>query len=424
MHRLTCILLLLGFLTPAAATVDSPAAVLTEIETRNPRLKAQRAQIRVFGHALGPAGALPDPEFMVGLSNLPLSKDSTPLTGLQFELRQRFPWFGTLGARKRLAGAEQEIQRAELRRLRQALMTKAQVLLWRMTGLAQQAGLERERLALLEQLAHAVEAVYINGQGRGADLLRPQIESHRSHERLLGLAEQEASLRARLNALRDRPSQHPFDLPRLPKAPELDIVLGPKDTALLQARAQAANPGLQKADENLQSRRQALLLARKQKYPNFSLGLQYRLRWVETMDAVAGADFVGLNLGVSLPLWSGRKQQESEHMAAARIEASRHGRESERLELDQAVARSLLRIKRHRDQTRLLTEHTLPDAHRAFDAALSDYQAGLGDLPAVLEQLKLTIQVKTDVLKQRIALLQEKSILEGLVGLSDKERSS
>ena len=85
-------------------------ALLAEVEQRNPRLHALRAQVRAAGERPAQVRTLEDPVLMAELWQVPWDRLSIPL---MFTLRQALPWPGKLRARAAVLLPEVDRARAE-----------------------------------------------------------------------------------------------------------------------------------------------------------------------------------------------------------------------------------------------------------------------------------------------------------------------
>ena len=98
---------------------------LEEANRVNPVIAINQASAEAAEHRVGPAGSLDDPRLEYEAINLPTDHfdfDSTPMSGNQISLSQRFPFPGVLGNRKKAAraGAEASWLELEDRRRRQS----------------------------------------------------------------------------------------------------------------------------------------------------------------------------------------------------------------------------------------------------------------------------------------------------------------
>ncbi len=209
---------LLGVSGPPPATPPDPlplAWCLERAEVANPGLDVARTSAEAAEARIYPAGALPDPRFRYELSNIPVDDfdlDSTPLSGQQLGLNQRFPFPGLLGGQRDAARSASEASQEgvgdESRRVAAAAERA-----WVELGFAQRAlEVTIENTDLLRQLAKIAEAKYRVGVGLQQDVIREQVALTELLDEQLRRQAAIRSAEARLANLLDLPPETP--LPR------------------------------------------------------------------------------------------------------------------------------------------------------------------------------------------------------------------
>lgn len=417
------ILILSGFLAGWAlglaaagagdAIGDAPDKVIEEVRGRNPQLTAIEAEVQAAEHVVPQVGSLPDPMFMVGLSNWPLSTDTTPLTGVQFELKQTFPWFGKLSAREDVARGDVSIRQAGRKDRENQLVARARVLMWELRFLAEHRKLANEIRGVLEQFAQVAEASYTTGGGRQQDLIKPLVEQHRLEDLIVGLDRKRDAIQSEINALRSRPPETPVQPPALAGAND-KLALPSRER--LRELARATNPMLEMSEAAVSKHKAALRLAEKGYYPDFTVGLQYRLRWVERMDAVDGADFFGVTLGFNLPVFAGSKQGRRVEEARIMIRAGEDQRTATWDRIRDRIERILQSIERDQAQAKIYREKIIPDTRQAFDSSLADYQAGRLEMLSVLDNLMKLFLARVDLVRRTTRIHASLAELEYFLG--------
>jgi len=335
--------------------------------SRAPRVRAGRFQVEAARQDAVRAGRLPDPRLVGGINNLtvtgPQAFDAAAdmMTMRQIGVSQDIPSHAEREAQKQVAQAGVQVASADevnLRLSTQRAAASAWVALWA----AQQ---ERQLLTELRgQYALAVtlsKARLSGGTGTAAAALATRANAEQLENRLdaadADVEGAHATLRRWLGPAADRPlGRHPdFSTLRVPLArldAEVDR-LGP----LLRW-----GPLENKADA-------AVALARAGKHPNWSVSLMYGQR-------IRLPDMLGIEVGVSLPLFPGNRQDRNISARVANRAAVRAQREeairAERVAIAQGIAtwQGLDRqITRYR--TKLL-----PLAADRSRAALASYRGG------------------------------------------------
>lgn len=420
----------------ATASVPTlPEEVVREVVERNQGIEALEARATAAAEVPSQLGSLPDPLFMVGLSNLPLSTSSTPLTGVQFELRQTFPWPGKLALRESAAEHGARAQKHLVEDRRNLLRARAWSLLWELAFLEQHRELAREMATALEQFTEVAEASYVAGSGRQQDIIKPRVERHRIDDLIESIDRAADTVRSRINALRHRPPGTPIQAPKLPdykketpgqspsgaggQTPDAggqSRYNGLPSQGKLLEYAESHNPLFRAARARTASARHLLALAGKDYFPDITVGLQYRLRWVETGDAVAGADFIGVTLGVNLPVWFATKQRPAEAERASRLSAALAEEQRLRDEISDGIERILQAIRRDTAQAAIYRDRIIPETRQALDSSLADYRAGRLEFISVLDNLLKLFGARVELSRRATRVLASLAELEHLLG--------
>ncbi len=391
----------------------SPRQVVEEVRTRNHRLSALESRIDAAEHVVPRVGTLPDPMFMVGLSNWPLSTDTTPMTGVQFELKQAFPWFGKLSAREAVASKDVAIRRALRVEQENLFVSRAWALLWELRFLTEQRSLALEIREVLDQFAKVAEVAYTVGSGRQQDLIKPVVQRHRIDDLVVGIDRKMDMIRSEINSLRDRPPEAPLQPPELPETSGNSMALSRER---LRGFARATNPLLKVRDGAIGKQQEALRLAEKDYYPDITVGIQYRLRWVERMDAVAGADFVGVTLGLNLPVYFWSKQDERVEEVQSNLRAEKEQRNNTWDQIRDRIERMAQSIERDTAQEELYRKKIIPDTEQALESSLADYQAGRIEFLSVLDNLMTLFRARIDLVRRTTRIQSALADLDYFLG--------
>ena len=379
----------------------------------NPDLDVARTSAEAAGERVYPAGALPDPRFRYELSNVPsgdLDLDSTPLSGQQLGLNQHLPFPGLLGSRRNAARSEADAARASVddaaRRVAAAVERA-----WAELGFAQRAlDVTVENIDLLRQLAKVAEAKYRVGQGLQQDVIRAQVSLTELLDEQL---RREAAIRtaeARLGNLLDLPPD--VSLPRTTSLREAAPL--PDPTQLL-GRLEETSPLLRALARRIEEAAHRKRAAELEGYPDFDLGIGYRIRRRVMGDPVDGDDFLGASASIRLPIdrhkW---RAQVAEHDALLRRSEAEHRRA--RAELRDAVRSRFADLERADQEIVLLEGGLVPQARQSLDASRSGYEVDKVDFLSLIDTqvslLNAQLRLERAIADRRIAF----AALEASVG--------
>lgn len=370
----------------AAAPLGFSDAVRIAIE-RAPELQARAHRSGAAREELGRAGALPDPQLMAGIQNLPvggsdaLDTDADAMTMRRIGLRQAFPSGAERDAQRLAAGAELAAARAEAvaaeRAVRRAA-AQAWIALWA-------AQRERDLLqALQEQAGLAVQqatARLSGGGGSATDVLAAQVAELDLGNRISAAGTRVVEARAALARwLGEAPAAIGVEPPAFSRAPvTLDAVLARIDEVgeLLawDARESAALA--------------RLALARAGKRPDWSLSGGYAQR------GGGASDVVWLEASIDLPVFTRNRQDRGIAARRAELEAVRAEREAARRAAAGRVRALFANWSGLGEQVLRFEQQLLPLAADRSRTALAAYAGGA--------PLQAWIDARRDELAARVA---------------------
>ena len=349
-----------------------------EAQHESPRIAAAQALVRAAGSRVSAAKLPPDPQLQLGFMNytLPGLRPMDVLGMTQLQLMQMIPVAGKLGLSGRVASAQASAQSERARDTEWDVRTAVAMAFYELYETDQRLAVARETLRLLHDIRRTAEAMYGVGEGRQADVLRAQVEIARMMEDTVRMTTMRAGTVARLDALLNRRSQEPPPSPALPAFP--DSV--PSMDSLVSL-AQTGRPMLRAGERDLQAADAQARLARREIWPDLTIGLQYG-----TQGGDMGTERMGsLMVGASVPIFAGRRQvrmrEESDAMrtmAAADLAAMRADTRAR-------VAEAYASLTRARNLAALYRTTVLPQAEATVASSLAAYRVGTVDFMTLLD---------------------------------------
>jgi cobalt-zinc-cadmium efflux system outer membrane protein len=386
--------------TVSAANVDTRPLSLSEAvrlaDAESPAVAARQAAAESAEDAIVPAGALPDPQLVAGIDNLPVTK------GEAFSLTDDFMTM-------RKIGVMQDVPRREKRQLRteraqanaareQALLTSERLSVRESVARAWigRAMAER-RLVLLQELepralAHVAAATAAVSAGRGsvADGIAAKSAQAMLADRISQVERDVDEARADFARWLPEAAERP-----LSDAPEwTDLGVDP-DSLVVNA---AHHRELLAYDAAERVATTDVSLARAEKRPDWSVEFDYAQRGPRY------SNMISLEFRVPLPIFPGGRQDPmiaSKQAALAQIQAEREdARRMHTAELRKTIAA----WRSARDRVERYKRELLPLADDRADATLAAYSGGRGDMQAALTALDAAIE-------QRIAYTELQTTL-------------
>ncbi len=348
----------------------------------NPSLARANAMASAAAHRIRPAGSLDDPRFTYDVSNIPTGDfdfDSTPLSGHQLGLRQKLPVPGLLG--KRLNAAKNGAEAVQLLAEDQQILIDAAVeSAWAELAFAQRAiEITNRNIALLRQLASTAESRYRVGSGLQQDVLRAQVELTALLRERLGRDEAIAIAEATLIALLDLPGES-----RLPMTDALQSSRDLPGLPPLLARLGTNHARLRSSKKRVEEARLRIRVAELEGFPDFDIGVGYRVRTNVAGDPVNGDDFISAGVTIRLPVnrskWRSRVAERRAMLRGAQAEVR-----DVRVKLVAQTRSAHAALVRARSEESLLATGLVPQARQSLAASRSAYEVGRIEFLSLLD---------------------------------------
>ena len=364
-----------------------------EIHENNPELQHLRARWRSEVARAEISDALPDPHLSAGLY---LQEVETRVGPQRYRLgiSQTLPWKGKLPLKQDLAEAGAASLYEQYLDKQQALFAAFKQNLAQLGYLEQSLRITKEHVALLQELEAQMEARYVTDQAGFSDWVRIHVEVDRLRDRVTTLREMKRPVEAELNRLLGRPIERPYTID-FKSLPDLPTSLSADRDALVEAMSRH-NHAIQSSRRKIAAAEKGRELARKDFYPDFTVGLDFIETGSARMTGVedSGKDPVVLKFGMSLPIFK-RKYRALETAASeAYVSAVK-----ERVSISDKLAGRIDRLLyEYEDAVRKVTlyeQRLIPDTRDALDVLIRSYEAGsTGFLDLIdTERTLLTLQL-------------------------------
>ncbi len=353
-------------LTPADAAADQ---LVAEALQKTPEMETVRAAVEAAQRRIEPARTLPDPSASISYQNdgraISLGRAEGSFIGLA--LSQPLPWPGKLAlAGKATASEAREIEAGALGRT--GLTIEARVRnAWYDLVLARALDrLIEERRETARQVEATTRDRYSAGLAVQQDVLRAQVELARIDELKAAQRAVITSRLAELNRLLGRPQDAVLEA-----AVDLPPVAPVAPTGIIVASALARSPEAAAARQGIETGKLKVEIAKKNFLPDFvvSGGSMYR-----------GAFEMGpmwqVGVGVSLPVWVNKRQQNQLAEARARVAEQTAQTDVVGRELEVRTRERIAQLESANDVAELYHEKLLPLDQLSYESALASYQSG------------------------------------------------
>ena len=399
---------------------------LQQMQAANPELQALMARYESAREDSTVVGALPAP--MLQWTHFVESVQTR--TGPQeniLMLSQRIPWFGKLDSQTPAATAAGEVTwyATQSRLLRLTRQTADLYFDYAYAHTA--ADLTQQQLDLLRKLEPVVTEKVRAGASLNA-LLRLQVEMGKVEDQLGSINQQQLALAAQIRALLALPNDSP-----LPDPEWVAPTHRPDWSAAALSIAVAENhPELKMIAQQLVSAEAREEVARLERYPDLSVGVNYIQVGDPTVNPTtpdAGRDPWGVTLSMSLPIWGARNTA-----LRSGAEANRRAtiaEQSSRLNTLQAdLSVSLSRLDDAHRRLQVYGEDLLDLATQAATNSRAAYQNGGATLLEVIDSERSLLDLRlqhwraaAEAWRQLVAIqtLTNQPVLGQFVPLFDHE---
>jgi cobalt-zinc-cadmium efflux system outer membrane protein len=406
---------LVALFVPLEAVAQTPDTlrlrdVVVEARRANPMLQAARYQADAFEERGSQAGALPDPVLSLGLRNRPLDFGTdSPMTMNWIGLSQTFPWPGNQGFGQQKQEHFARAADLDADEMEAALVARVKEVYFRLAFMDRALDIMASTRELLRDFLEVTSAKYAVGRGLQQDILQAQVAIAQMTADITVVKANRVATAARLNSLLGRPATERIGSLELPQPGS-----PPAAVDSLMATAARNRPAIRAARERALAAEAGYRAAKRDAYPDFTLAVGYGQR-------PEFEDLATIQVGISLPLWSGSKQQPR----IREMQAVQSTEEARELDLHNETFARLSELRAAAERARELSElyrtSIIPQARAAVESALSAYRVGEVDYMTLLSNQTTVNRFETE----RVRLSAEyQGAVAGIEALTGSERGS
>ncbi len=365
--------------------------VLAMALSGNPGLAQMRARFEAKSAIPSQVGTLPDPTLSLNALNYPTDtfrSGQEAMTQIQLGISQKFPFPGKLALREQASSYEANAARNDVNEARLNLMRDVRSSWWTLHYLDQALAIVAKNQDLLRQFVEIAKVKYEVGDGMQQDVLLAQLELSKLLENRIQLNGFRRGEVARLNSLLNRPANMPIAVVaiRNKTLPELD------DEELLYERAMESRPELARSRNRIKAAESRLGLAKKDYYPDFTLGAHYGFRQGENPQPRSGdrADFLSLRLSVNLPLYPRRKRASAVSQRSSEVQQEQYSLQDRRGAVQSEISQAVAAYTQAKEEFSLFDTGIIPQSQQTVQSMLAAYQVNEVDfLNLVRSQITL-----------------------------------
>ena len=398
---------------PMQASAPNPVpALVDEALHKNPDVIAALRAWQAAAQVPSQVATLPDPQvtfqqFAVGSPRPFAGFTTSGFAYAGFGILQDIPYPGKLKLRSEAAERDASAAAQRFESAKRSVVEQVKTAYFQLAYVQQTFGILQRDDKLLEQIEKISEARYRVGRGTQQDVLKAQLQRTKLLHELAHHHELMGNAQAQLKRLLDRP-QESADL----MATELTETALPYSSDELLAKSRAQNPDVAGEQEMVQKQSLQLELARKDRYPDFSV--QYM--WQHTSSKFP--DYYMLTVSARLPIYRRRKLNPEVTQAVEELNRSRHEYESRVQQTYFEVKDQLIAIETAEEVLKIYREGLIPQAMATYRAGLASYEAGNEDFETLLSSFLDTLNFDEEYWKTLADHETAIARIERLTGMS------
>jgi outer membrane protein TolC len=407
-----CVLFIAAFYAAAPLGAQTPrltlAQVYARLDTHSPGRAVAAARADAARARIGPASRWPDPAIQLQLMNrdLPGFGLNQTLGMNQIQLMQMVPIAGKRGFARKAASAEALAEEAAARESGFEVRAQAAMSFYDLYAAQRSLSVMTDSRRLLTDVGRAAEAMYSEGRGPQADVLRAQVELARMDEEIIGMEAMRESMKARLAAMLVLPTDSLPD-PMLPRVP---ASLPARDS--LERLALEHRPMLEAGRARILSADATASQVGREIWPDLTLGVIYGQR---PMNGETER-MMSFMFGFTLPITAGSNQKQM--AAEARAMAAMYTADLAEMAVATRARIGELHadLMRFRRVAELYRTTLLPQTEASAASAEAGYRSGAAPFMSLLEARMTALRVRIDLIRADAATGRTLAELEMLTG--------
>ncbi|MGB0257882.1 MAG: TolC family protein, partial [Coraliomargarita sp.] len=353
------------------------------------------------------AAALPDPKLQLTYFGESVETRTGPQEAI-YSISQTVPWPEKLSTRKAYAVSGADV--ANLRYAHGLSQLKREVThhYVELAYLDKAIQSTEANLRLIDDTASIVEAQVQSGASINA-LLRLEVEKERVGDDLDRIRQQQLEERAALAAIL---SMELDELERVFAFPKLDLISG---KASLVEQLQTSNPELNLLRQGVSSLEQRVKLSRLDRYPDFTVGLNYIQVGNEGTAPDAGTDPWALTFAVNLPIWGG-KNNSVIHESMADKRAYEQQYRERALQLKAELSSLMSKRADNERRTQRYEKSLIPLAEQALENSRSAYESNQVSVLELIDSERALLDLNLNYWRAVANVLQADAAIRAVVG--------
>lgn len=395
-----------------AGEVVSLESLVEEALQNNPDIKAAKARWEASTNRPSQEGSLPDPTIGVRWQNVEFDRitlNEFPNSMLRFPFTQELPFPGKLSLKEKVAQRKAEAQEQSHEAVVRKVIADLKEAYYDWYLIIKSLEITTENKELSEKFLKISEAKYEVGRGIQQDVIRAQVEVSTFMEQIEILHQQKGVVEAKIRSILNRSPIDTLGAPEDLERPGLNLT-----AKELYELIEENSPILKMRENIVESETEALNLAKKQYYPDFSIGVSPGI-----MGMLDGGiqGIWEVEVGLRVPLYFWRKQRFGVQEAALELNAAKEEYSSDKQDLLFMVNDNYLAAKTSENLIDLYKEGIIPQANLSLNSAMAGYQVGDIDFLTLLNNLTTLFNFEIEYYRQLAQYHKAIARLEEITGV-------
>lgn len=339
--------------------------------TNNPSIHAYQFQSDALQQKIKPSKAWEDPMLYGGVMNLPVNFSFTEdmMTMKQIGIQQNF----SVGKKYSLKGsvAQKDFEASQYDLQAQQLSLIKQVKQQYYDLYAQQKNIEttQNSIETMQNYFSIANSRYSIGQGTQQDVFKAQLEITKMQEELIKMQSMREDMIAIFNTLLNRDKTDSVEIPSDIKFQKIDL---PMDSLMIYV--DMSNPMLLASKTMLSKDSLSYQLAKTSKIPDFSTEFWYGQRQAMNPEGTKARDMLGLTIGITLPIYSKKKQNPMIAESNINIQKAQSQVEAMQNESELMIHHAMINANKNEKLISLYEKQLIPQATENLNSGIVGYQ--------------------------------------------------
>lgn len=382
-------------------------SLIAEAMSNNPKIHAVERKWESAKLRIPQEGSWMDPRLNINIMNFPISRFSfsaEPMTQKQISLMQIVPFPGITSLKEQIATEETDISGFTYSDTRNSVVNDVSLAYYDIYLIDKSIEITLKNKQLVDDFISIASKKYEVGEGLQQDVLKAHVEFSKMLDKLIMFRKRREGVVAILNKLLNRSTA--IEIGELEDLKHIPVEL---DVQKLQNSAAATRPMLQAMQMKIEKNRSASELAKKQYWPNFSVGVAYSQRNDRR-------DFFTAQFSLNLPVWRNRKQDKKVEESLENILVAEKSFEDSKNAVDARIASLVASLEESDERIQLLYGIIIPQATQSLNSAISGYQVNKIDFLTLLNNLLTIFNFELDYYRLLTTYKKDASNLEYIIG--------